>query len=280
MSDATGTDAVDLDAYLDRIGVAMRPEPDAAALAEIVHRHATSIAFENVDQFCGVPCGLDAASLERKLVRRARGGWCFEQNLLLMDALRQLGFRATGLAARVTWQRAADLPAPARTHMLVRVDLDDGPHVVDVGFGGLTVTAPLRLEPEVVQPTPHEPVRLVELGFGYELQALVGGEWSALYRFTLDEQVRADYELAAWYLAHHPDSRFVRGLIAARPDEDRRYALQDATLTTHRLDGGPPERQQLADVDELLAVLAATFLLDVEPTPAVVDGLARLFEGR
>lgn len=272
------TDAIDLDAYLARIGmVGERPAPDLSSLAELVRRHAAAIAFENVDQFCGVPCPLSPAALETKLVRARRGGWCFEQNLLLMDALRQIGYRVSGLAARVTWMRAAELPVPARTHMLVRVDLPEGPHVVDVGFGGLTVTAPVALDPATVQHTPHEPVRIISLDSGYELEVLVGGRWTALYRFTLDEQFLADYELASWYLATHPESRFVQSLMAARPDDDRRYSLQNTTLTTHPLEGGPPDRRQLADVDELLGVLRETFLLEVVATPEVVRGLERLF---
>lgn len=284
-TDPTPTEAIaaiDLDAYLARIGVAVDRQraPDLSSLAEIVRRHAATIAFENVDQFCGVPCPLSPAALEAKLVHAGRGGWCFEQNLLLMNALRQVGYQVTGLAARVTWMRASDLPTPARTHMLLRVDLPEGPHVVDVGFGGLTVTGPVALDPWTVQATPHEPVRTVELDSGYELEVLVRGHWTPLYRFTLDEQALADYELASWYLATHPDSRFVQNLMAARPDEGRRYSLQNTTLTTHPLDGGPAARRELDDVAELLEVLGDTFLLDVASTPEVLAGLERLFGRR
>ena len=51
-------------------------------------------------------------------------------------------------------------------HMLLHVDLPEGPHVVDVGFGGLTLTVVLALEPEVEQATPHEPFRLWPDGAG------------------------------------------------------------------------------------------------------------------
>ena len=135
----------------------------------------------------------------------------------------------------------------------------------------------LYLDPATVQHTPHEPVRIVSLDSGYELEVLVGGRWTALYRFTLDEQFLADYELASWYLATHPESRFVQSLMAARPDDDRRYSLQNTTLTTHPLEGGAADRRQLADVDELLGVLRETFLLEVVATPEVVRGLERLF---
>lgn len=37
------------------------------------------------------------------------------------------------------------------------------------------------------------------------------------YRFGLQEQLQADYEVASWYLSNHPQSHFVTGLIASRP---------------------------------------------------------------
>jgi arylamine N-acetyltransferase len=49
-------------------------------------------------------------------VRRRRGGYCFEHNLLLLGVLRAFGFHAVGLAARVQWGRPPETIGP-RTHM-------------------------------------------------------------------------------------------------------------------------------------------------------------------
>ena len=57
-----------------------------------------------------------------------------------------------GLAARVIWNQPEGQVTP-RSHMLLHVDLDGQPHIVDVGFGGLTLTGVLRLAPDVEQPT-------------------------------------------------------------------------------------------------------------------------------
>ena len=51
------------------------------------------IAFENLDPLLKRPVKLDAASLEAKLVKGGRGGYCFEQNLLFGHVLRALGSR-------------------------------------------------------------------------------------------------------------------------------------------------------------------------------------------
>src|SRR4029077_16667599 len=67
---------LDLDAYLARIGLHGRP-----SVAEVHRAHVTSIPFENLDPYCGIPVSLAVEDLERKLVSRRRGGYCFEQNL-------------------------------------------------------------------------------------------------------------------------------------------------------------------------------------------------------
>ncbi|HEY4420248.1 MAG TPA: arylamine N-acetyltransferase [Pseudonocardia sp.] len=172
--------------YLDRIGEPGAHDADLPALRRIVAAHAGSIAFENLDPFTRRDVRLDQESLSAKLVHGGRGGWCFEQNLLLRGALDALGYRTTGLAARVLWGRPADAPAAPRSHTLLHIDLPEGPHVVDVGFGCLTLTGVLALEPEVQQATPHEPFRLCPDGAGFVMQALVGGEWRPLYLPDLD----------------------------------------------------------------------------------------------
>src|SRR5690606_6183767 len=115
-------------------------------LAAIHVAHPAAMPFENLDPFLGRAVALDLATLEAKLIHGRRGGYCYEQNLLLMQVLRALGFRVGGLAARVLWNRPKDALTP-RTHMLLRIDLDGRTWLADVGFGGLTQTAPLLLEP-------------------------------------------------------------------------------------------------------------------------------------
>lgn len=273
MSTATSTF---LDSYLARIDVPSPGPADLATLRAIVAGHARAIPFENLDPFTGREVLLDQDALAAKLVHGGRGGYCFEQNLLLRRALDELGYRTTGLAARVLMRRSAGAPVPARGHMLLRVDLTEGPHVVDVGFGGLTLTGGLALEPDVEQETPHEPFRLRPDGAGFLMQARVAEEWRTLYSFDLTEAHLADYEVNSWYLSHHPASHFVTGLMAARPDKDRRFALGGRTLSVHHL-GGPTERRELDSPREIRTALEEHFLLDLSGFPNLDVALARLF---
>jgi arylamine N-acetyltransferase len=267
-------------AYLDRIGKPEVTGPDLPSLRRIVAGHARSIAFENLDAFTGREVALDPDALTAKLVRGGRGGWCFEQNLLLRGALDALGYVTTGLAARVLWSRPADAPPVPRSHMLLRIDLPEGPHLVDVGFGGLTLTGVLVLEPDVEQATPHEPFRLLPAErAGYVMQARVGGEWRPLYWFDLTEQLMPDYEVSNWYLCNHPRSHFLSGIMSARAEPDRRYALGSTSLAVHHLDG-PTERRALESPAEIRKVLEETFQIDTSGLSDLEAALGRLFQDR
>jgi len=57
---------LDLDAYLERIGLNGRP-----SLAQVHRAHLTSIPFENLDPHQGLPVSLQVEDLERKLVSDA-----------------------------------------------------------------------------------------------------------------------------------------------------------------------------------------------------------------
>ncbi len=266
---------IDLEAYLRRIGYEGARSPTLDTLRAIQARHTDAIAFENLDPLLKWPVRLDVESLQRKMVRGGRGGYCYEQNILLSHALQALGFKVTSHAARVLWNAAVAGAAPPRTHMLLRVDLDGHPWIVDAGFGVMTPTGPLRLEPGAEQATPHEPFRLASERDGFVLQARIRGEWKALYRFDLQVQLLSDYEIANWYVSTHPESRFVNELMAARPAPGRRYTLLDNEFTVHHLDGNT-EKRVLTSAVEFRTVLERDFHLTLPPAPELEALLQRL----
>ncbi len=266
--------AIDLDAYFARIGYDGPRRPDLETLRAINLAHPQAIAFENLDPLMGRPVRLDTDALQDKLVTCGRGGYCYEHNLLLGDVLKALGFKVTGLAARVIKNVPAGGVRP-RTHMLLRIDLGDGVYLADVGFGISTLTAPMRFEIGVEQATPHDTYRLTQAGEGLEMQVKLGGQWSGLYRFDLQQQLRPDYEVANWYSSRHPDSQFVTELMVARPDEGCRHTLR-GNVYTRRTATGPGERRTLEGADDLRAVLEDVFRIALPAEPALDTLLTRI----
>ncbi len=266
---------VDLDAYFERIGYAGPREPTLATLRELQLRHPAAIAFESLDALRGGPVALDIRGLQRKLVASRRGGYCFEQNLLFAEVLAGLGFTTTALAARVLWQRPADAPAGARTHMLLAVAVDGDDYLCDVGFGGLTPTAPLALVADREQPTPHETFRLRASGAEQVLEARLGAEWRALYRFDRQPQLTIDIGMMNFYVSTHPDSPFRTNLLAARPLPGRRLGLRNRRFTVQHADGRREERV-LANAAEITELLEREFDVAVPDDPRLAAALAEL----
>jgi N-hydroxyarylamine O-acetyltransferase len=264
----------DLDAYLDRISYAGPRTATLDTLQALHGLHPAAIPFENLSPLVGWPVALDVDSLQAKLVAGARGGWCFEHNTLFRHALEALGFSVTSLAARVLWNAAPEKPIGPRSHMLLLLNLDGLPYIADVGFGGNVLTAPLRLEPNVAQTTPHEPHRLLPFESGFVLEASVSGEWKPFYRFTLEPQFPADYEVSNWYLCHHPSSFFRQILMAARVTPEGRYALRNNELSIHRKNG--TEKRTLANAAALRSSLEKDFGLRLSDSPELDAALERV----
>ncbi|TGS11159.1 arylamine N-acetyltransferase [Mesorhizobium sp. M2E.F.Ca.ET.209.01.1.1] len=265
----------DLDGYFARIGYGGPADASLATLQALHAAHPRAIPFENIDALMGVSVGLDLASLQHKIFGQGRGGYCFEHNLIFMHALDALGFTVGGLAARVLWGQPEDA-VTARSHMLLRIELGGRTYIADVGFGGLTLTAPLLLEAGLGQKTPHETFRLVETGGQFRLQADIGEEWRTLYRFDLSQAYEVDYRVASHFLSTHPSSHFLSTLVAALALPDRRYALRTNRLSTHHA-GGRSEQREIATAAELADVLENQLAI-VIPDRAAFE--ARLKEKR
>lgn len=269
-STSTAT-ALDLEAYFQRIGYTGECMATISTLKNIHLLHPQAIAFENLNPLLRLPVKLDLASIQQKLVKSGRGGYCFEHNLLLSEVLKALGFQVKGLAARVLWNVPEGVTI-ARGHMLLRVEAEGKSWIADAGFGGLTLTAPLLLETDIEQETPHEPFRIIGSGEEYILQVKLKEAWKSIYRFGLQEYLLPDYEVVSWYLSNHPDSHFVTGLIAARVDPDRRYALRNNELVIHHLHQGT-EKQILSSTEELQSVLKGIFHIRLPETSNLEEKL-------
>lgn len=205
---------LDLDAYLERIGLNGRP-----SVTEIHRAHLTSIPFENLDPHQGLPVSLRVEDIERKLVTERRGGYCFEQNLLLKAALEALGADVDMFLARVRVGTEPGVMRP-RTHLVLRVSENGSYWHADVGFGARGILDPIPFGPGPAQEQSGFGFRVVEDGPELVLQKLAGDEWVDAYGFLPQSVPLIDVELSNWWASTHPGSPFVTGLIVGIRDDD------------------------------------------------------------
>lgn len=263
-----------LPAYFQRIGFSDQPEITLSCLKSLHALHPQSIPFENLNPFLGIPVDLGLNAIWQKLVTDIRGGYCFEHNLLFGNVLRSLGFEVRGLSARVFWEVPEGEIKP-RDHMLLLVGVEGKRYIADVGFGGLSLTAPLELDLTGVQNTLHEPYRLsLNAGF-YYLEIQIKGEWRLMYRFSLEEQLLPDYQVVSWYLCNHVDSIFTKDLMVARSTPWGRYALIGNRFSTYHLDGSS-EKKDIGSVEQIKEVLQKIFLINLPAFPEMDQRLSGL----
>ena len=266
---------VHLAAYFERIGFSGSIAPTLATLETLHALHPASIPFENLNPLMGLPVLLDQASLEQKLIHDKRGGYCFEHNTLFMRVLRELDFPVTGYAARVLWNHPEGAERPV-SHMVLGVEVGGSPYLADVGFGSMTLTAPLKLRAGLEQETPFATFRLVGEAPSYRLDVQILGEWKPVYAFDLVEQTDDDY--AALNAAVYPG--FAESLVAARTDKDNRYSLRDLRLSTYPREGGENERRVLTSVPEIREALSGTFGIALPAAELLDPALERVLAKR
>ena len=254
--------AVDLAAYCRRIGYAGPLAPTLETLRTLQELHPAAIPFEAIDVLTGRGVDISPAAVDAKLIGAGRGGYCYEQNGLFKRVLQAIGFEVEGLIARVNWNAPVDAPTRPPSHMALRVTIDGVPWLADVGFGSCVPTAPLRLDSREPQRTAHETFRLVPAGSELQLEAEIAGRWAPVYRLLAAAQLDADYELANWYTATHPESHFRHRLIVTRTTPEARHVLLGGRLTVRSRDGTMDRR--FLDADEIERELAERFGLPVE----------------
>lgn len=249
---------LDFDAYLQRIGL-----PGGGDIAAVHRAHATTIPFENLDPHRGLPVSLAIEDIERKLVGEGRGGYCFEQNLLLKAALEELGCEVETYLARV--RRGANGAVRPRGHLVLSATLDGEQWHADVGFGLGTPLEPMPWGLGDEHDHSGWRFRIVRESDELVLQELGAGDWADMYSFQPQPSPAVDLEVSNWWVSTHPASPFVSGLVAACQDADgRRRSLSDWSgtllLAEHTPDGGKSSEE--VGRERIPALLAERFGLE------------------
>jgi N-hydroxyarylamine O-acetyltransferase len=251
---------VDLPAYLARIGYEGTLDPTLETLKSLHFAHASTIPFENLDILLGRGISLDPADLQAKLVTARRGGYCFEQNALFAAVLESLGFPLRRLAARVQFGATEIRP---RTHMLLEVEVENEPWLVDVGFGSTGPRYPVALRRGEPDHQGAWTYRVKNEGDAFVLQSHEPDGWLDLYVFTREPQYAVDYVIANHYMATHPHSPFVQNLIVQKGSLSSRLNLHNGELTEVTPAGTTVAT--VAEDDSLLGLLADRFGLELPP---------------
>lgn len=246
------------DEYLERIG-ASRDTP----LAELQALHLEHVPFENLDIHLGVPITLDRDALFHKVVRRRRGGFCYELNGLFADLLEALGADVRRLGSRV-W--GADRFGPPLDHLQLVVTWpgDDEPELVDVGFGRFA-TYPLRWASRGDQRDPTGTYRLADTPDGQ-----IDVVWNDRPSCRTDPRPLEldDFAAMCWYQQTSPASHFTQGPTCSRITADGGRVTLAGRLLIRTSAAGERTETTLAGDDEVLAAYRDHVGIELDRVPA------------
>lgn len=252
--------------YLLRIHVQGTLEPTLETLRTLHEAHMRAVPFENLSIHAGQPIILEEEALYEKIVRRRRGGFCYELNGLFAWLLRQLGFQVSLLSAGVAGSDGNFGPAFDHLTLLVH-QLDGVDWLADVGFGD-SFLQPLQFENRLEQKdrdgrwyrvlkTDEESQEAAEHDIYWIMQQLGEDGWAAQYRFTLQPYALSDFTELCLYQQTSPESHFTQKRICSRATPTGRVSLSDwrLILTTH----GERTERDLTTQEEYDAALAEYF---------------------
>ncbi|NHA69553.1 arylamine N-acetyltransferase family protein [Phycicoccus flavus] len=248
------------DEYLERIGLSGRPPSGLGGLRTLMTAHLRTVPFENLSIHLGEEYRLDEEGLHDKVVGRRRGGFCYELGGAFAGLLRALGHDVTLLAARV---HGEDGLGPPFDHLALRVDLADGPWLVDVGFGRF-VAGPVPFAADEPWEDPEGVVTWAGAPDG-DLDVLLDGR--PQYRLETRPRELVDAEPTCWWQTTSPRSHFTAGPVCSLPTADGgRVSLAGRTLVTTAADGTREERRLGGD-DEVLATYRDLFGVVLDRVP-------------
>jgi len=239
--------------YLARIHYTGPIEPTIEALSELQRRHVLTVPWENLSVIGKEQIILSKDWLFNKIVRRHRGGICFELNTMFSFLLDYFGFNYNTHAATTFSRVNGQISAPF-DHRLLMVDIGDELWLTDVGFGDAFWT-PLRFRGlGEHQEQTSGTYRIREDGdddYFYEERVKtnvdeLGREamakehfstpgdpnWVPRYKFDLIPRKTEDFLKMLTYHQTCPSARFNHGLICSLAKPWGRVTLSGSKLVT------------------------------------------------
>jgi N-hydroxyarylamine O-acetyltransferase len=253
-----------VDTYLDRIGFAGDPRVNFETLRRVHRLHLEAIPYENLDVQLGRELGFDSGAHFRKLIASKRGGWCYEMNGVLAQALETIGFRVTRLAGAVTRDKNGD--ATIGSHLALCVELDQL-YLADVGFGD-----------GIIEPTPLSEGPFRQDQFDYKLEKLDERWWrfhnqphggAPTFDFQVMEASPAQLEERCRWLQTAPESGFVQNAVCQRYIDGELRILRGRVFKCIR---GEDVQQRLIDsAEDYRRTLADAFAIELPQYEYVWD---------
>lgn len=223
------SEAMNTKHYLCRLQFSGSTEPTLPLLQTLQKQHLLNIPFENWHIHDGIPITLDSQSLFAKIVEQQRGGFCYELNGLFYELLKELGFAARLVSARV-YAASTDSYGAEFDHMAIVVALAEQEYLVDVGFGEFALQ-PLTITPDRVQHDKRGDFLLQQHDDNYIVYKKSDEKFLPEYKFDRCARSIDDFSEMCHYHQTSPQSHFTQKRLLSLATENGRLTLSGNDLT-------------------------------------------------
>ncbi|MBR5734595.1 MAG: arylamine N-acetyltransferase [Desulfovibrionaceae bacterium] len=247
----------DVKPYFERLCIIDHGQRDLAFLNEIIRAHQCRIPFENL-AMCDekTPLSLTTADLFEKVIRKKRGGCCYELNGLCSQFLKDIGYDAAPCMVRIVRGRDCLWPV-SHCGMIVRLEEKD--YYCDVGYGGPQPPGAVLVQDREITKFHGEAWKDNRLDeWRHELTRIdAAGNEEKIFRFYPMPQYRMDFIAIAEKSCSDPAGFFMQNRLVSIRTEDGRRSLFNRELTIH--ENGEKHVLAAENENDLRAILKDTF---------------------
>ncbi|MFF4828711.1 arylamine N-acetyltransferase family protein [Streptomyces sp. NPDC001312] len=227
---------VDVDRYLERLGVAAPETPSMAGLRALHAAHVARVPYETLEIHLGRATTVDPEESVARILR-GRGGYCFHLNGAFATLLDALGYAVTWHRGGVQGSQTAQPPGANANHLALTVVCEGETWLVDVGLGdALYEPLPLRAGEYRQGPFAYRLSRSAVEPDGWRFDHDPHGSFAGM-DFTMAPARPEDFAAQHRELSTSPSSGFVRVASAIRRDAVGTDELRGCLLVRTRGDG-------------------------------------------
>ena len=208
----TGLSESQLSGYLNLLGLEKK-KPSLAYLREIHFEHLLAIPYENIGIHYNQKISLEKEAIFKKIYFDKRGGYVFEQNLLLYYALISLSFEVDLISAQIKNEEGYSRDFG---HMLLQVYLENAEFILDVGsVDGFHYPKKLEYNVNTLDYTSYYRFETDVDGFSYLTESTDALHFSPLFKFEKIARLPVEfYEMNEWYQtsqdSYHKQTKVIR----------------------------------------------------------------------
>lgn len=186
-----------------------------------------NIPFENLDIIYGNSIVLKLERIYDKIIKRGRGGFCYELNGLFSWLLRELGYNVSLVSARVNQEDGTF--GKEFDHLGIIVHFGDKKYLVDVGFGDST-RKPIEF-PDGMSEDVSGKYRLIrDNRETYYLEWRIDKHWACRYKFSLKPRELNDFKGMCRFFQASEESHFNKNPFISLATKTGRITLTDKEL--------------------------------------------------